>query len=192
MNLFNKKQKQKWAILRVVCLIWCLGAEVATASSFSLTDSVFERAGEEFNLDPLLLYSISLVESAVTVPGRKGFLQPSPWTLRTDRPIYALSREDAELQLNRVLRTTRSVDIGLMQINSRWHGHRVRHLSDLLDPLTNVRVGAQILAEQMSRFPQDAARAVGTYHSADPERARWYARHVLRVYTKLKSDQFED
>ena len=41
-------------------------------------------------------------------------------------------------------------------------------------------------AEQFDRYSDDAERAVGSYHSSDPERSRWYARHVLRVYTELQ------
>lgn len=60
---------------------------------------------------------------------------------------------------------------------------------DLLDPLTNVRVAAQILSEQIARHPHDAALAIGNYHSSRPDRARWYARHVLRLYTNLKTQR---
>lgn len=155
-------------------------------SAFSLKNSVFEKAGMEYNVDPILLYSIALVESAIDAP-EKGFLKPSPWTLRTNKPYYAKTQKEAEIQLERLMKKHKSVDVGMMQINLKWHGHRVKSPKDLLDPMTNVRVGAQIISEQIKRYPNDAALAVGNYHSSRPERARWYARHVLRVYTNLKS-----
>ena len=155
-------------------------------SAFSLKDSVFEKAGMEYNVDPVLLYSIALVESAIDAP-EKGFLKPSPWTLRTNKPYYAKSKQEAEALLDRLIQTNKSIDVGMMQINLKWHGHRVKSPKELLDPLTNVRTGAQIISEQIKRYPKDAALAVGNYHSSRPERARWYARHVLRVYTNLKS-----
>lgn len=155
-------------------------------SAFSLKDSVFEKAGMEYNVDPVLLYSIALVESAIDAP-EKGFLKPSPWTLRTNKPYYAKSKQEAEALLDRLIQTNKSIDVGMMQINLKWHGHRVKSPKELLDPLTNVRTGAQIISEQIKRYPKDAALAVGNYHSSRPDRARWYARHVLRVYTNLKS-----
>lgn len=155
-------------------------------SAFSLKDSVFEKAGMEYNVDPILLYSIALVESAIDAP-EKGFLKPSPWTLRTNKPYYAKSKQEAEALLDHLIQTNKSIDVGMMQINLKWHGHRVKSPKELLDPLTNVRTGAQIISEQIKRYPKDAALAVGNYHSSRPDRARWYARHVLRVYTNLKS-----
>lgn len=162
----------------------------ASAQLDPLDKQIFETAGQEFNVDPLLLYSIAIVESAAEIPSKKGYVKPSPWTLRTEKPFYATNRREAEIELVRLLKTTNSVDVGMMQINTRWHGHRVSHPVDLLDPLTNVRVAAQILSEQIDRYPNDAAMAVGKYHTSDPERAQWYARHVLRVYTFIK--RFED
>lgn len=155
-------------------------------AAFSVKGSVFEQAGREFNVDPLLLYSVAVVESAVMSPEKKGFITPSPWTLRTSRPFYASSREEAERELMRQLRVRRSIDVGMMQINTQWHGHRVKHPLELLDPLTNVRVGAQILSELIARYPRDAAKAIGNYHSYEPFRSAWYARNVLRVYANLK------
>ena len=164
-----------------------LACSCALAEGFTLEGTIFEKAGREFNVDPYLLYSISIVESAVDAPGRKGHLQPSPWTLRTDRPFYAASRAEAEIELDRLLRKGRSVDVGLMQINTKWHRRRVANVFDLIDPLTNVRVAASILNELIRRYPKDSVLAIGNYHSSRPERARWYARHVLRVYTNLKN-----
>lgn len=157
-------------------------------NAFTLKDTVFEKAGMEFHVDPVLLYSIALVESAIDSP-KKGFIQPSPWTLRTSKPFYASSRKEAEVELDRLLRRNQSVDVGLMQINTKWHGHRVKSPMELLDPLTNARVAAQIISEQIKRHPGDAALAVGNYHSFKSDRARWYARHVLRVYTNLKTKE---
>lgn len=161
-------------------------ASAAGSTAFEIHGTVFEKAGIEYNVDPVLLYSVALVESAVD--GRQGFIKPSPWTLRTSVPYYGKSREEAEKELLRLLKKSRSVDVGMMQINTRWHSHRVNRITDLLDPLTNVRVGAQILSENISRYPQDAALAVGRYHSADPVRARRYANYVFRVYTAIKGD----
>ena len=167
----------------------CFVCACATATPFNVQGSIFEKAGKEFNVDPVLLYSIAVVESAVDAPNQRGYIQPSPWTLRTSKPYYAKSRQEAEEQLNRLLKTTRSIDVGMMQVNTRWHGHRVKEPKDLLDPLTNVRVAAQILSEQIARHPYDAALAIGNYHSSRPDRARWYARHVLRLYTNLKTQR---
>ena len=155
------------------------------AHAFDLKGTIYEEAGLRYNIDPTLLYAIALVESAVD-SSELGMVNPYPWALRTDQPFYGKTRREAEIELRRLLKAGRSVDIGLMQINSRWHKHRVKNVLDLLDPRTNVMVGAQILSERLKASPDDGIKAVANYHSFDPERGRWYARHVFCIWQKLK------
>lgn len=155
------------------------------AHSFDLKDSIYEEAGLRYNIDPTLLYAIAFVESAVD-SSELGMVNPYPWALRTDKPFYGKTRREAEIELRRLLKAGRSVDIGLMQINSRWHKHRVTNVLDLLDSRTNVMTGAQILSERLKASPDDSIKAVANYHSFDPERGRWYARHVFCIWQKLK------
>ena len=161
-------------------------------AAIDLSGTVFETVGCRYHIDPKLLYSISLVESAVkadTKSGKEFMVQPSPWTLRTRRkPYYAQSREDAEKLLLKLLQVNKSVDIGLMQINSRWHAHRVKNVTDLLDPETNVSVAAAILSELIDRYPDNALEVIARYHSGQPARGTWYAKHVLRVYENVSKE----
>lgn len=164
-----------------------LTAFAAGASAVDLKGTVFEKAGDHYNLDPLLIYSVALIESGTNDESLENGVSPYPWTLRSDRPFYGKNRRDAERELARLLSEKKSVDVGLMQINVRWHGHRVKNPMDLLDPLKNVMVGASILDERIRQYPEDAIRAVGSYHSSNKERALWYAKHVFRVYTALEA-----
>lgn len=153
--------------------------------ALDLEGTVYEKVGREFDVDPVLLYSVALVESAV-VSDDGAKVSPYPWTLRSTRPYYAKSRKEAEKELRKVLARGENVDVGLMQINTKWHGHRVESVSDLLDPETNLRVGASILAERLRATPADALLAIGRYHSYTPERSEWYARHVIRIWSCLR------
>ena len=164
----------------------CLFAS-SMAQAVDLKGTVFEKAGRLYDVDPDLIYSISLVESAVTSETLgNDYIQPSPYALRTDKPYYPKTRKDAERQLKTLLKKNRSVDVGLCQINIMWHGHRVSKYSDLLDPQVNANVAAKILSECIDRYPKDAVAAIGAYHTSDPARASRYARAVLRIYTKVK------
>lgn len=161
---------------------------LANENTFSLSGTVYERVGKESGIDPVLLYAITCVESSVATDDER-YIRPYPWTLRAEgRPYYAKTRKDAERELKILQARFKrpNVDVGLAQINTRWHGHRVKNLTDLLDPYTNLTVAAQILNESMNRYPNDAYRAIGAYHSGDPKRGRRYARFVVRVYTSLK------
>ncbi len=52
---------------------------------------------------------------------------------------------------------------GLMQIQPKWHEDRMRRLgvTDLLDPEQNVRVGADLLSELLSKEKRDGVGADG-------------------------------
>lgn len=171
----------------LICAMACL---MTTASfAIDLQGTVFERAGKKYQIDPVLLYSIAIVESAVNSNSEGQTIEPYPFAIRTDRPYYPRSREEAEKMLKKLLRKNRSVDVGLCQINTLWHGHRVARIYDLLDPQVNVNVAAKILSECIERHPNDAVAAIGSYHSTNRDRSDNYAKYVLRVYTKIKEER---
>lgn len=139
-------------------------------------------------LRPRLGYAVALCESGYHSDPSKGLVAPYPWVLRTpDGPVYGESRAEAERALHRALKKSKSVDVGLMQINLRWNGHRVKVPAELLDPTTNLRVAAEILNELFARHPHDAVKAIGLYHSSNPKRAAGYGRTVWRIYNSLKA-----
>lgn len=171
-----------------VCGSFC--AFSAHAAGVDLSGTIFERVGLEANIDPLLLYSVALCESAYNPNPALGSVAPYPWVLRTPKaPFYGDGPEDSKAELRKMLSVTNSVDVGMMQINVKWHRHRVRAPEDLLDPVTNLRVGAEILNELFARYPHDAVKAIGYYHSRTPERARGYGRTVWRVFSTLNKSR---
>lgn len=115
-------------------------------------------------------------------------ISPWPWALRNGQEaIYAASQEAAKTLLNQAIldKEKYMIDIGLMQINLHWHGHRVNSPAELLDPTTNLNVGAQILSEAIKSSPSDLEIGIGRYHSWNKERARWYGRRVLSIYQNI-------
>ncbi|MCF0254038.1 MAG: lytic transglycosylase domain-containing protein [Duodenibacillus sp.] len=158
---------------------------VAAEPELDLEGTVFAAAGREARLDPLLLYAIAMVESGRPLPG--GRAAPHPWTLgAAGGPVYAQSRAQAARELARLLASEPNVDVGLMQVSTRYHGRLAGRPEALLDPLTNVRAGAAILNRRLAETPGDALAAIGRYHSADPERSYRYAAKVWRLYVHLK------
>ena len=156
------------------------------ALAFSLEGTIFEQVGHEANIDPALLYAIALCESGFN-PASTKTVSPHPWTLRLpQKPIYTKTKKEALEQLHLILKTTPMVDVGLMQINWYWHSQRVHDADALLDPVTNLRIAAQILNENFAKHPTDAIKAIGLYHSHQPERAVPYSALVWRVFLSLK------
>ena len=160
-----------------------------TEASLNLEGTVFEQAGRKANIDPLLLYAVALCESGYHSDPSKGLVAPYPWVLRTpDGPVYGESRAEAERALHRALKKSKSVDVGLMQINVLWHGHRVRHPEDLLDVHINVSVAADILNERLKTNRNNWQQSLAQYHSFNVERGYWYATYVLGIYAQIAND----
>lgn len=159
-----------------------------SALAFDLGGTAWAKIAHEEGLDPLMLYAVALTESGR--PAERGQIEPWPWALNVEGdPIFAASREEAARLL--AAHSDKSVDVGLLQVNIRWHGHRVNRLEALLDPGTNLAVGAAILREALASTPGDLTAGIGRYHSAKPERAKAYARAVLSLYRHLLHQQNE-
>ncbi len=82
-------------------------------------------------------------------------------------------------------------DIGLMQINSRWLSklhQRGLTENDLWDPCVNTLVAAWLLSENYKLWGP-TYRALGAYHSPTPARQLWYAKRVLGVALKSRSER---
>ena len=117
-----------------------------------------------------------------------------PWAIGTPHGrYYASTRIEAEVLLTQALQTEKSVDIGLMQINSQWLGQLHVESARLLDPCFNVRVGTAILAINFIRasrpgrsLMQAMVSALSTYNSGTESGALSYAARVLRDAERTK------
>lgn len=79
-----------------------------------------------------------------------------------------------------------SVDLGLMQINSRWLPQLRRHgldVEDLMHPCVSVHVGAWVLAQAMRRHG-NTWTAVGAYHAGPGPHRERYVRRVQQALAR--------
>lgn len=89
------------------------------------------------------------------------------------------SREEAIKIIREAQARNKSYDVGLMQINSQWLKRWNLDPVDLLEPETNIRIGVQLLREEIERHGLNW-RAIGKYHSPNPVRGSYYAGMVTR------------
>lgn len=154
----------------------------------------YREVARAHGVPPNILYALSLTESGLTIshkPNRKVF-RPWPWTLNVEKKSYYYpTRRAAWEALTGFLEQGKVVDIGLAQVNWKWHKKRLIDPWQALEPYFNLRVGAQILREQYNASG-DWWTAIGHYHAsaATPEaraRAQQYrvrvGRHLRRVHT---------
>ena len=108
-----------------------------------------------------ILYAVALTESGKSYQGEH---IPWPWALNIDgQSVFCESQQDAIYRVSQAVRQEQSVDIGLMQVNWRWHRQRFSTIDESLVPIKNLSAGASILYEHFERT-NDWWEAVGRYH----------------------------
>jgi len=175
------------AILVLLCTL-----PFATSASSIRTELMakpeWQAAANEAAVDVLFIYALTLVES-MRYQGDNQQVAPSPFVIRSDveGAKYFGTKAEAHAAIEQYFLSypDGSLDIGPAQINTRYHGHRVEKLTDLLDLGTNLKIAGQILAENM-KTADSLFQAVGRYHTwADQDRATDYADKVFRIYRNL-------
>lgn len=188
----HKNRLIKYKIFSKALMTLCILSvtnNIVNADTNILKDTVYEKVGIQENVDPYLLYSISLVESAKAKKSKETTLvAPHKYAIRTPRgAIYPKTYFEAVEVLDRELKTysPKSIDIGLMQINGQ-HFSRVASPAELLKPDVNVKVACDILKTAMDSYPGNKTIGIGRYHSFTDWRARAYGSRVIAVYKNLK------
>ena len=149
----------------------------------------YRTIATERDIPHTLLYAVALTESGKRVIST-GAYRPWPWTLNVaGRGYFFDSRKEAWQALVEYIKGGKSSsDIGLMQVNWRYHQERLGTPWQALDPYHNLRVGAGILQDcYVTR--QDWWASVGCYHApSNPDRADQYRRRVVSRWQRLVSE----
>jgi hypothetical protein len=162
------------------CLILCALLLCSPARAVELRTTIYDQAAGAVGLDPLLLYALTVVESGRVEQGR---VTPTPLVIASAQGVV-WSDDEAAAKAALDL-APHSTDIGIAQVNRRWHGDRVADVGDLLDPAINLAVAAEILRTAIDSAPDDFELGIGRYHNWNEALARAYGRRVLQVYAKL-------
>ncbi len=141
----------------------------------SPSDDLYRRAASQEGVPLELLVAVAGAESGY-----------HPWALNVDgQQIYCHSRAEAE----RLLAQHDRVAIGLMQINWQFWGPKIGLTKEgLLDPSTNLMIGARILKEGLRR-EADIWYGISNYHSGSAHRRDKYNQLVYQNYLRyLRGD----
>ncbi len=175
------------APMLVVMVSTCNAAPAWAARKAATPGGVCERqmalAARRHAVPLGMLYAIGLTET-----GRRQSLHP--WALNIEgRTVYASSRRQA-LRLFRQARAAgrQLIDLGCMQINHHYHGHRFRSVAEMLDPARNVDYAARFL-KQLYRREGSWTMAAARYH-AGPHNNPAQKRYVCAVIRNLVASGF--
>jgi len=128
-----------------------------------------------------LLTAIAFVEAGR--PTTDGKTVAWPWTINVGgQGQFFNSKAEAVAAARKLLdEGDRSIDVGCLQVNLRYHPNAFRSLDDAFDPSTNAAYGAQFLKslhELQGSWPQ----AIERYHSSDDARRNEYRDRVLAFW----------
>ena len=117
-----------------------------------------------------------------------GSVYPYPWSLNVKGKSYRYDTKTEMVDAIKAFQAAgeRSVDVGVMQVNTRVHHRRYGSIEQLSDPLHNIMIAAEILNEAMGST-DDVITGLGRYHTwRDKERLLTYGRHVYTIRERLK------
>lgn len=142
--------------------------------------ALLEAAAKKHNVPAGILISVCTWESQTYSDGVR---QPWPWTLnRAGEPLYLKNYISAVLALRHALATgEQNVDIGLCQINWRWHKQNFKAPEELLNPKVNAEY-ASLYLSQLKTKDLSWEQTVGRYHSPGcASCAQAYSRRALQL-----------
>jgi hypothetical protein len=145
--------------------------------------SLAKKAEQTHGLPDGILQSISIVEASRIQPD--GTYKAWPWTLNDAGK--GLFFDDAEQVLDyldsNMSHPDASIDIGCMQINTKWHGAFFETLDEMLDPSSNISYAASFLSD-LYHAHGNWDDAIRHYHSSEPKRNGPYLERVLASWTQ--------
>ncbi|BBJ32484.1 transglycosylase SLT domain-containing protein [Rickettsia sp. R2] len=136
---------------------------------------LIQKIEKEHEIPSGLLAAIASVESGL-----------KPYAIGVSgKSVKASSKEEAKQIIKQYLaKGITNIDIGIMQINWRWHAKEFdQDLDDMLNPLQNIMYAAQLL-KSLHEKHQSWQKAVRYYHSAKDEHHRKYSKAVLVSWLK--------
>jgi len=100
------------------------------------------------------------------------------------RPVIAKNIIQATAVIEEALSSgIQNIDIGLMQINYRWHGEKFQSYTEMLNPKTNIKYAGALLAG-LYRQHGSWHKAIRYYHSANSVHHRKYSRKITIEWLK--------
>ncbi len=139
----------------------------------------YERS---YHIPEGLLTAVSLTEAGRRMDGAPQ-LVAWPWTINVaGQGRFFETKEEAVAETRKLIDAgQKSIDVGCMQVNLRYHPNAFRTIEDAFEPATNVAYGAQFL-NSLHQTQGSWAKAVERYHSAEDGRREEYRDKVLAIW----------
>jgi len=181
--------ERKWfSLYGFIFIIHCLcicaqspaNATIIKSSPFQFQQAI-ELAANITGVPSALLLCIARVESGRSTP--QG-LQPWPWALNVEGTSrYFANKKEAVAYVNECLaQGMTNIDVGILQLNYKWHSQGFTNLEAMLDPHLNALYAARFL-KRLRLQHGSWAKAVAAYHSSHLKRGQAYITKVAAHLT---------
>lgn len=169
-NLATKVISKLKAVILVICLFGVRNnAFAATSQVHERIEQLIQTTERQYGIPSGLLAAIAQVESgmnahAINVKGKAV-------TSSSSHEAFSLINDARNNGIN-------NIDVGVMQINYRWHGGEFDSIEEMLNPKRNITYAAKLLKSLKARHGT-WYQAIKYYHSAKPEYHKIYSRKVV-------------
>lgn len=166
LNLLLKK-------IRSATLVTILLFSNSVANAQDLKNLISDTE-KQYAIPQGLLHSIALVESQI-----------NPYAINVEGKAIILNSKAAALEAIEYYRSLRvtNIDIGVMQINYRWHGKEFANLSEMLDVNNNIEYAAKLLTG-LYKEHGSWHKATRLYHSATPKYHKQYSKKIITAWLR--------
>lgn len=178
--LSNLAQLSKGIIQKLVVFSLCFQESCIAATPVNNCDvgcvkSIILESEKKNKIPKGLLAAIAKVES-----GNRSY------AINTGgKSIYSSSLQEAvSIAESKINSGTTNIDLGVMQLNYRWHGKEFSNLKSMLTPKKNIEYAAILLASLYQKHG-NWQKAVRYYHSSKAKHNRVYSRKVAMVWLEI-------
>jgi hypothetical protein len=127
---------------------------------------------EQNNIPSGLLLAIATVESGS---------EPYALNIQGKSVIGSNKREAVALIHEALAEGINNIDVGVMQLNVKWHRENFKSIEEMLEPKKNIEYAAGFLLKLYKKYG-DWHKAVRFYHSSTAEYYRKYSRKITLAW----------
>lgn len=175
--------------LLILCVLF---GSPTFANNIIFVPKYFAELSRKTDVPADILYALAVKETNTKMNDRS--VAPWPFTLNVKGIGYRYATYDEMVNAAyQFLHSgTRSIDIGLFQVNWLWNGHRAQSIEHLGHPAKNGTTAAEILTEHYQKY-NDWAIAAGRYHNPANKngRADAYEKEYREILAMIQSGEYQ-
>ena len=164
--------KSKWIITLCSVVVMFFYHDASQAAKRDEILDIIEQKERRYSIPPSLLLAIIKTESNL-----------KPFALNINGKSFFCATKAAAIRAvnNAISSGITNIDIGLAQINYRWHGENFTSVDSMLSPELNINYAAELLGK-LKLTHGDWHKALRYYHSAKPIHHKAYSRKVVMCW----------